>query len=86
MSERFHSHTHNLSKDLQGTKVTAVSGQGLALANLTKEMLTKMPSDHSFDHFYANISLKSEGLLGKPTLPRKGCTSARLEVCAGTPS
>ena len=71
---------------LHGTKVAAVSGQGLALANLTKETLTKMPSDQSFDHFYANISRKSEGLLGKPTLLRKRCTSARLEVGAGTPS
>ena len=73
---QLHSHTNNLSRDLQGTKV----------ANLTKETLTKMPSDQSFDHFYANISRKSEGLLGKPTLPRKRCTSARLEVGAGTPS
>ena len=32
--------------------------------NLTKEMLTKMPtSDQSFDHYYANVSRKSEGLL-----------------------
>ena len=83
---QLHSHTDNLSKDLQGTKVAAVSRQGLALANLTKETLTKMPSDQSFDHFYANISRKSEGLLGKPTLLRKRCTSARLEVGAGTPS
>ena len=81
-----HSHTDNLSKDLQGTKVAPVSGQGLALANLTKETLTKMSSDQSFDHFYAIISRKSEGLLGKPTLPRKRCTSARLEVGAGAPS
>ena len=73
---QLHSHTNNLSRDLQGTKV----------ANLTKETLTKMPSDQSFDHFYGNISRKSEGLLGKPTLPRKRCTSARLEVGAGTPS
>ena len=35
-----------------------------------------MLSDQSFDHFYANISRKSKGLLGKPTLPRKRCTSA----------
>ena len=48
-----HSHTDNLSKDLQGTKVAAVSGEGLSLANVTKETLTKMPSDQSFDHFYA---------------------------------
>ena len=45
-----------------------------------------MPSDQSFDHFYANISRKSEGLLGKPTLLRNRCTSARLDVGAGTPS
>ena len=39
-----------------------VSGQ--RLANRTKEMLTKMPtSDQSFDHYYANVSHKSEGLL-----------------------
>ena len=50
---QLHSYTDNLSKDLQGTKV----------ANLTKETLIKMPSDQSFDHFYANISRKSEGLL-----------------------
>ena len=68
---RLHSHTDNLSKDLKGTKVAAVSGQGLTLAYLTKETLKKMPSDQSFDHFYANISRKSEGLLGKPTLPLK---------------
>ena len=66
---QLHSHTDNLSKDLQGIKAAAVSGQGLAMANLTKETLTKMPSDQSFDHFYGNISRKSEGLLGKPTLP-----------------
>ena len=34
---QFHSHTNNLSKDPQGTKSAAVNGQGLALANLTKE-------------------------------------------------
>ena len=66
---KLHSHTDNLSKDLQGTKAAGVSGQGLALANLTKETLTKMPGDQSFDHFCGNISRKSEGLLGEPTLP-----------------
>ena len=83
---QLHSHTDNLSKGLQGTKVAAVSGQGLALGNLTNETLTKMPSDQSSDHFYANISRKSEGLLGKATLLRKRCTSARQGVGAGTPS
>ena len=85
LGERLYSHTDNLSKDLQGTKVAAVSGQ--RLANLTKETLTKISTtDQSFDHFYANASRKSEGLLGEPTLPRKRCTSARPEVGAGAPS
>ena len=49
---RLHSHTDNLSKDLKGTKVAAVGGQGLTLAYLTKETLKKMTSDQSFDHFF----------------------------------
>ena len=62
--------------------MAAVSGR--RLANLTKETLTKIPSsDQSFDHFYANVSHESEGLLGEPTLPRKRCPSARLKVGAG---
>ena len=40
---QLHSHTDNLSKDLQGAKVAAVNAQGLALTNLTKERITKMP-------------------------------------------
>jgi len=36
---RLYSHTDNLSKDLQGTKMAAASGQ--RLAKLTKEELTK---------------------------------------------
>ena len=83
---RLHSHTDNLSKDLKGTKVAAVSGQGLTLAYLTKETLKKMPSDQSFDHFYANISRKSEGLLGKPTLPLRAMHFGQTGGCAGAPS
>ena len=85
LRERLYSHTDNLSKDLQGTKVAAVSGQ--RLENLTKETLTKIPtSDQIFDHFYANFFRKSESLFGAPTLPRKRCTPARLHVGAGAPS
>ena len=64
--------------------MAAVSGQ--RLANLTKGTLTKIRTDQRFDHFYANVARKSEGLLGEPTLPRKRHTSARLEVGAGAPS
>ena len=80
LGEHLFYRTDNLSKDLQGTKMAAVSGQ--RLANLTKGTLTKIRIDQSFDHFYANVARKSEGLLGEPTLPRKRHTSARLEVGA----
>ena len=59
--------------------MAAISGQ--RLTNLAKETVTKMPSDQRFDHFYANVSRKSEGLLGEPTLPRKRCHSARPGWC-----
>ena len=59
--------------------MAAVSGQRLA-------NLTKIRIDQGFDHFYANVARKSEGLLGEPTLPRKRNTPVRLEVGAGAPS
>ena len=64
--------------------MAAVSGQRLAY--LAKQTLTKIRTDQSFDHFFANIVRKSEGLLGEPTLSRKRRTPARLEVGAGAPS
>ena len=45
IGEQLYSHTDNLSKDLYGNKVAAISGQ--RLENLTKETHTKMPSDQS---------------------------------------
>ena len=81
LREHLYSHTDNLFKDLHGTNMADVSGE--RLANLTKETLTKIPtSDQSFDHFYANVARRSEGLLDEPTLPRKRRTPARLEVGA----
>ena len=78
--ERLYFHTDDRSKDLQGTKVAAVIFQ--RLANLTKETLTKIPtSDQSFDHFYANISRKSEGLPGEPTFPLKEIHFDQTGVC-----
>ena len=64
--------------------MAAVSGQ--RLANAAKETLTKIRTDPSFDHFYANVACKSEGLLGEPTLPTKRPTLARLKIFAGAPS
>ncbi len=45
-----------------------------------------MRNNQNFDNFYAKVSRKSEGLVGEPTLPRKRCALARLEVGAGEPS
>ena len=82
LGEHHYYHTDiNLSKDLQVTKMAAVSGQ--RLANLTKGTLIKIRIDQRFDHFYANVARKSEGLLSEPTLPRKRHTPARLTVGAG---
>ena len=64
--------------------MAAVSGQRLAY--LVKQTLTKIRTDQSFYHFFANIVRKSEGVLGEPTLSRKRRTPARLEVGAGAPS
>ena len=75
LGEHLNSHTDNLSKDLQGTKVAAVFGQ--RLPNFTKETATKIRTNQSFDHIYANVACKSEGLLGEPTLPRKRRNSGR---------
>ena len=84
LGEHLYSHTDNLSKDFQGTKMAAVIGQ--RLPKLTKKTLTKFRTDESFDHFYADVACKSEGLLSEPTLPRKRCTLVRLEVGAGAPN
>ena len=84
LGEHLYSHTDNLSKDFQGTKMAAVIGQ--RLPKLTKKTLTKFRTDESLDHFYADVACKSEGLLSEPTLPRKRCTLVRLEVGAGAPS
>ena len=65
LGEHLYPHTDNLSKDLQSTKMAAVSGRQ-RLANLTKETLTKIRTDQSFDHSHANVTRKSEGLLGEP--------------------
>ena len=46
LGERLFSHTDNLSKTLQSTKMCAASGQ--RLANLTKEVLQKIQSDDCF--------------------------------------
>ena len=62
------------------------AANGQRLENVTKETLTKIRTDQSFDHSHGHVAPKSEGLLGERTLPRKRRTPARLEVGAGAPS
>ena len=73
LGERLYSHTDNLSKTLQATKMADVSGQ--RLANLTKETLTKMRNDQNFDHFY--VSRKSEGLIWRTNASKKATYSGQ---------
>ena len=86
LGERLFSHTDNLSKTLQSTKMCAASGQ--RLANLTKEVLQKIRSDESFILFYEAILIKSKNIpsISEPTLPRKRRAPARFEIGTGMPS
>ena len=61
LGELLYSHTDNLSKDLQGTKMAAVSGQHLT--NATKEMFTKIHTDQSFDHFLLMLPARVKACL-----------------------
>lgn len=82
LGERLYSYTDNLSKSLQGSKMAAVSGQ--RLANLTKETLTKMRINQSFDLSMLMLPARVQAWLA--TLPRKRRTPAGLEVGARAPS
>ena len=53
LGERLFSHTHNLSKTVQKTKMSAVSGQ--RVANVTKQVLEKMRNNECFKSFYDSI-------------------------------
>ena len=76
LGQRLFSHTDNLSKTLQQTRMSAISGK--RVAHLTKEVLQKMRSDASFKSFYDAIILKSKNYSSTtgPVFPRK---HARLE-------
>ncbi|CAB4034968.1 zinc finger MYM-type 1-like [Paramuricea clavata] len=86
LGEWLFSHTDNLSKTLQSTKMCAASGQ--RLANLTKEVLQKIRSDESFILYYEAILIKSKNIpsISEPTLPRKRRAPARFEIGTGMPS
>ena len=71
LGERLFSHTDNLSKTLQKTKMSAVSGQ--RVANLTKQVLQKMRNNKCFKAFYDTVVTKSKKhpSISEPALPRQ---------------
>eukprot|EP00112_Aurelia_sp_Birch-Aquarium-sp1_P008791 Seg1979.1 transcript_id=Seg1979.1/GoldUCD/mRNA.D3Y31 product="hypothetical protein" protein_id=Seg1979.1/GoldUCD/D3Y31 len=79
LGQRLFVHTDNLSKTLQGTKLSAISGKRLAL--LTKTTLQNIRNTESFNSFYDTVLLKAKqhNLIGEPKLPRKRHCPARYE-------
>ena len=74
------SHIDILSKILQQTKMSAISGK--RVAHLTKEALQKMRSDASFKSFYDAVILKSKNYssITRPVLPRRTRAPRRIEI------
>ena len=58
LGQRLFSHTDNLSRTLQQTKMSALSGKRVAC--LTKDVLQKMRNDTSFRSFYDVVLLTSK--------------------------
>lgn len=85
LGERLFSHSDNLSKTLQSTRMSAVSGQ--RLAQLTKSVLESIRNDYSFSAFYSIVLRKSKDhAISDPLLPRKRRAPARIEVGSGQPT
>ena len=79
LGQRLFVHTDNLSKTLQGTKLSAISGKRLAI--LTKTTLQTIRNTESFNLFYDAVLMKAKqhNLIGEPKLPRKRHNPARYE-------
>ena len=83
LGQRLFSHTDNLSRTLQQTKMSALVGKRVAC--LTKDVLQKMRNDTSFRSFYDVVLLKSKSYLSMsgPMLPRRTRAPRRIEIGAG---
>ena len=86
LGERLFSHTDNLSKTLQKTKMSAVSGQ--RVANLTKQVLQKMQNNECFKSFFHSVVTKSKKhpSILEPALPRRKRAPSRFEIKTGPSS
>ena len=80
------SHTDNLSRTLQQTKMSALSG--IRVACLTEDILQKMQNDTSLRSFYDIVLLKSKSYpsMSGPMLPRRTRTPRRIEIGTGEPA
>ena len=86
LGQRLFSHTDNLSRTLQHTKMSALSGKQVAC--FTKDVLQKMRNDTSFRSFYDVVLLKSKSYpsMSGPMLPRRTRAPRRIEIGTGEPT
>ena len=86
LGERLFLHTDKISKTLQKTKMSAVSGQ--RVDKLTKQVLKKMRNNECFKSFYDTVVTKSKKhpFTSEPALPRQKRAPSRFEIGAGPPS
>ena len=59
---------------------------GQRLPNFTKETATKIRTNQSFDHIYANVACKVKACLANQRFQENDATPAGLEVGASAPS
>lgn len=72
-------HTDNLSKTLQGTRISASEGQ--AVASMTVKVLVKIRDSDSFQLFWKAVTTKAMKLgIGEPDLPRHRRVPRRFEM------
>ena len=85
LGQRLFFHTDNLSRTLQQTKMSALSGKRVAC--LTKDVLQKMRNDTSFRSFYDVVLLKSKShpSMSGPMLRRRTRAPRRIEIGTGEP-
>ena len=71
LGKLLYSHTHNLSKTLQGEKMSAMGGK--PLATLTVDVIEGMRNEESFDRIYNGCvdQIKEFPFVEKPVLKRK---------------
>ena len=83
LGQRLFSHTDNVSRTSQQSKMSALSGKRVAC--LTKDVLQKLRNDTSFRSFNDVVLLrgKSYPSMSGPMLPRRTRAPRRIEIGTG---